>query len=278
MLQAHRNGSDVWPLESSQNILRRNACRSRHLRIDWRLSWRGSSDPSTGLRSLSRGVRIRHANNPVYGSADFIGRVATTFFPPMMNALEIRKPDHPIESLFVERWSPRAMSGEPLSDGEILTLFEAARWAPSTYNEQEWRFLYARRETPQWPLLFDLLIECNQSWCKNAALVDGDCGPQSVCAQRQAEPGASVRCRRGVREHRATGHGDGAGRARHGGDSTSSKARTTLKVPDDYAVAAMFAAGRPAPVDVLPEKLREREKPTDRKPVTQIICEGAFAF
>ena len=45
------------------------------------------------------------------------------------------------------------------------------------------------------------------------------------------------------------------------------KARTTLKVPDDYAVAAMFAAGRPAPVDVLPEKLREREKPTDRKPV-----------
>ena len=62
----------------------------------------------------------------------------------MINALDVRKADHPIESLFLERWSPRAMSGEPLSDGEILTLFEAARWAPSTYNEQEWRFLYAR--------------------------------------------------------------------------------------------------------------------------------------
>ena len=87
----------------------------------------------------------------------------------MINALEHRKPDHPVELLFVERWSPRAMSGEPLSEGEILTLFEAARWAPSTYNEQEWRFLYARRDTPQWAPIFDLLVEVNHAWCKNAA-------------------------------------------------------------------------------------------------------------
>jgi hypothetical protein len=56
------------------------------------------------------------------------------------------------------------------------------------------------------------------------------------------------------------------------------KARTTLNVPDDFAVAAMFAAGRPAPPDVLPEQLREREKPTGRKQVAEFICEGAFAF
>jgi len=48
------------------------------------------------------------------------------------------------------------MSGESLSEEELLTLFEAARWAPSTFNEQEWRFLYARRETPHWPLFFRL--------------------------------------------------------------------------------------------------------------------------
>ena len=56
------------------------------------------------------------------------------------------------------------------------------------------------------------------------------------------------------------------------------KARTDLNVPDDFAVAAMFAAGKPGPVDVLPEKLREREKPTGRKAVNEIICEGKFAF
>src|SRR3954447_17734671 len=85
--------------------------------------------------------------------------------------LEHRRADHAIESLFVRRWSPRAMSGEPLTQEEILRLFEAARWAPSTYNEQEWRFLYGRRDTPQWPLFFDLLMEANQAWCARAAVL-----------------------------------------------------------------------------------------------------------
>jgi hypothetical protein len=88
----------------------------------------------------------------------------------MINALDYRTPEHPIETLFVARWSPRAMAGEALNDQELRTLFEAARWAPSTYNEQEWRFLYARRDTPQWPLLFDLLVEGNQVRCKDAGL------------------------------------------------------------------------------------------------------------
>src|SRR5438093_9851555 len=89
----------------------------------------------------------------------------------MINALDYRKADYPVEKLFVARWSPRAMTGEPFSESEINTLFEAARWAPSTYNEQEWRFLYARRDTPEWPAFFDLLMEANQAWCKNAAVL-----------------------------------------------------------------------------------------------------------
>ena len=71
--------------------------------------------------------------------------------------LQFRTPDYPIETLFLQRWSPRAMTGEPLSDEELLRLFEAARWAPSTYNEQEWRFLYARNGSRQWPTFFELL-------------------------------------------------------------------------------------------------------------------------
>ena len=54
-------------------------------------------------------------------------------------AEDFRKAAHPIESLFLRRWSPRAMSGETITQEEMLTLFEAARWAASTYNEQEWR-------------------------------------------------------------------------------------------------------------------------------------------
>ena len=110
----------------------------------------------------------------------------------MINALETRKADHPIESLFVERWSPRAMSGEPLSEGEILTLFEAARWAPSTYNEQEWRFLYARRETPQWQSILRSARGRQPGVVQERRDAGGDRCPQGFCAKRQAEPGAFV--------------------------------------------------------------------------------------
>lgn len=86
-------------------------------------------------------------------------------------AAEHRQIDHLIEPLIYQRWSPRAMNGEPISNEEMLTLFEAARWAPSTYNEQEWRFLYALRDTPAWPAFFDLLMEPNQVWCQHAAML-----------------------------------------------------------------------------------------------------------
>jgi hypothetical protein len=56
------------------------------------------------------------------------------------------------------------------------------------------------------------------------------------------------------------------------------KARTALRVPEDYAVAAMFAVGRPGNPDDLPKPLQEREKPSGRKPVRELICEGAFGF
>ena len=195
----------------------------------------------------------------------------------MINALEVRKPDHPVESLFVERWSPRAMSGEPLSEGEILTLFEAARWAPSTYNEQEWRFLYARRDTPQWPLLFDLLIEFNQSWCKNAALLCVVITHKVFALNGKPNPVHMYDA--GAAWENIALQGTAMGLVVHGmAGFDFDKARTSLKVPDDYAIAAMFAAGKPAPTDVLPEGVREKEMPSDRKPVAELICEGKFAF
>src|SRR5213593_5765 len=86
-------------------------------------------------------------------------------------AEQVRKADHPIEPIFLRRWSPRAMTGESISDAEMLTLFEAARWAPSTYNEQEWRFLYAPRSSQHWQAFFDLLMEANKVWCQRAAVL-----------------------------------------------------------------------------------------------------------
>ena len=78
---------------------------------------------------------------------------------------DVRTADHPIDALFVDRWSPRAMSGEPIDEAELFALFEAARWAPSSGNSQPWRILYAHRDTEHWPRFFDLLVERNKIWC-----------------------------------------------------------------------------------------------------------------
>ena len=193
------------------------------------------------------------------------------------NPDDFRTPDHPVEPLFFRRWSPRAMSGEALSQEELLTVFEAARWAPSTYNEQEWRFLYARRDTPQWPAFFDLLMEANQAWCKNAAVLVVALAHKVFAKNGKPNPVHLFDC--GSAWQNLALQATAMGLVSHGmAGFDFEKARTSLGVPDDYAVAAMFALGRPGDPDALPEQMREMEKPSGRRPVGESICEGRFAF
>jgi nitroreductase len=188
-----------------------------------------------------------------------------------------RKADYPIESLFVRRWSPRAMSGEPISEKEILTLFEAARWAPSTYNEQEWRFLYARHDTPQWPTFFGLLMEANQAWCSRAALLCVVIAHKVF--QRNGKPNPVHVFDSGLAFENLALQGAVMGLVVHGMQGFDfERARKELSVPDDYAVCAMFTVGRPGDPDQLDPEKRAIEKPSPRKPVQEIICEGKFAF
>jgi nitroreductase len=184
---------------------------------------------------------------------------------------------HSIEPLILNRWSPRAMSGEETSDEERLRLFEAARWAPSTMNEQEWRFLYATRNTPAWQTHFDLLVDANQVWCKNAAMLVVIASKKTFTRGGEPNPVHLFDC--GNAFENLALQGVAMGLVVHGmAGFDYDKARTSLRIPDDYDVAAMFAVGRPGDPSDLPEKLRAREKPSDRKPIDQIICEGAFEF
>src|SRR5438552_18827995 len=89
----------------------------------------------------------------------------------MIKGGAVRKSDYKIEPLLLDRWSPRAMSGEEISHEELMRLFEAARWAPSSFNAQQWRALYARRGTAHWQTFFDLLVDANKAWAKNAAVL-----------------------------------------------------------------------------------------------------------
>ncbi len=85
-----------------------------------------------------------------------------------MDETNPRRADHPIDPIFLDRWSPRAFTGEPVPEADLRSMFEAARWAPSSSNLQPWRFLYARAGTAHFARFLGLLNESNQIWAKHA--------------------------------------------------------------------------------------------------------------
>ncbi len=194
----------------------------------------------------------------------------------MIKGSEKRRAGHPIGLVFVDRWSPRAMSGEEIPKEELLTLFEAARWAPSSMNNQPWRILYVSRGTAQWPLFLDLLVESNKVWCVNAAAL------AVLISKTTFENGKPCRTHSydcGAAWMSLALQGSMMDLVVHGMQGFDyERARTALNIPDDCQVEAMAAIGRPGPIDGLPEALQVRETPGDRRSLEQTICEGAFCF
>jgi len=194
----------------------------------------------------------------------------------MIKGSEIRRPDHPVAQLFVDRWSPRAMSGEELSDGELLTLFEAARWAPSSMNNQPWRILYATRSSSHWPIFFDLLADSNKVWCARAVVL------AVVISKTTFENGKPCRTHSydsGAAWMSLALQGSQMGLVVHGMQGFDyDRARIVLEIPGDYQVEAMAAIGRPGNAAELPEQLQARETPSPRRPLPLSICEGPFSL
>ncbi len=186
-----------------------------------------------------------------------------------------RQADHPIDPLFLDRWSPRAMSGEAIPERELLILFEAARWAPSSFNNQPWRILYARRESSHWPRFFDLLVEQNKVWAANAAALLVFLSKKTF--DHNGKPSITHSFDAGAAWENLALQGTLSGLVVHGMQGFDyERARTALDVPDDYQVEAMAAVGKPGSAEQLPEKLRERESPNDRRRIDRTVVEGPF--
>ncbi|MFI4980117.1 MAG: nitroreductase family protein [Nevskiales bacterium] len=193
----------------------------------------------------------------------------------MIKGSEKRQAEHPADSLFLDRWSPRAMSGEPLEEAELRVLFEAARWAPSAYNNQPWRLIYARRDTPQWPLLFDLLVDFNKSWCATAAALV--LFVSKTTFDHNGQPSISHSFDTGAAWANLALQGSLKGYVVHGMQGFDyARAKTELGIPDGYAVEAMAAIGKPGKVEDLPEAVRARETPSERRPLSATVFEGRF--
>ena len=190
-----------------------------------------------------------------------------------------RVAEHPVAPIFLERWSSRAFSGEPIPDAALFSLFEAARWAPSAYNSQPWRFVYAKRDTPAWPTLLSVLVPYNQAWADGAAALVFVVSKASFTPPGKSEPTVSRSASFDTGAAWASlafqAHLDGW--VAHGmGGFDDEAARKALNVPPDHRIEAAVAIGRRGEKAVLPERYHAGETPNGRRPLRETVFEGAF--
>ncbi|MGD8240274.1 MAG: nitroreductase family protein [Armatimonadota bacterium] len=190
-------------------------------------------------------------------------------------ALDVRRPDHAIEDLILQRWSPRAMSGDSLPPAQLMRLFEAARWAPSSGNQQPWRFVYATRDSAGWSDFLGLLDDGNREWAHRAAALI------IVVSRTTSEPGGrelgTHAFDTGAAWENLALQGVAQGLVIHGmAGFDYGRAREVAGVPDGFDVQAMVAVGLPGDPDDLSERRRNRERPSSRRPLHEIVFEERF--
>jgi len=186
-----------------------------------------------------------------------------------------RMPDAAVNPMFLDRWSPKAFDPAPIPEEDIATLFEAARWAPSCFNEQSWLFVYGTSDEERETFL-GILTEKNQRWAHNAPVLAilfarrtfarsgkpnrwaaHDCGAAWVSLAFQARM-------LGLYAHGMAGF-------------SQAKAYELLGVPEEeYEAMTAIAIGAYGDRDALPEDMRERERPNARKPLVQVAIKGKF--
>lgn len=196
-----------------------------------------------------------------------------------MTTFNPRSATHGVDPLFLDRWSPRAFTGEAVTGTDLLTILEAAHWAPSALNAQPWRFVYAVKGTPEFDRLLDLLNPFNRVWAKDAgALVF------ILSKTHHAAPGAEAETP--LRSHSfdaGAAWGQLSLQARLLGYHTHAmggiereRIPAALNLPEGISVEAAVAIGRIGDADSLPEKLRAREVPSTRRPLADVAFLGSF--
>lgn len=186
-----------------------------------------------------------------------------------------RKSDYPVLDIIIDRWSPRAMSGETISTLELMSLFEAARWAPSSYNHQPWRFIYAERNTPDWDVFFSTITPGNQVWAQHAAVLILAISHKYFEYNNKYSRTHTLDTGAATENLALQGHAMGL--VVHGMEGFDyDKIRTLLAIPEEYDVEAMYAVGKPGPLNALPQELQKRETPSSRLKVQDIIFKGRW--
>jgi nitroreductase len=185
--------------------------------------------------------------------------------------------DYPIHELLAERWSPYAFQDRPVSEADLRSLFEAARWAASSYNEQPWSYLVATKENPEhFQQLLSCLVEANQIWAKDAPVL--------------ALGIASLRFTRNNQDNQAAIHDLGLATGNLVVEATArgicvhqmigilpDKARDLFNIPEGFEAWTGMAIGYQGDPMTLPDALKQRDLvPRQRKPLVQFVFSGKW--
>jgi nitroreductase len=185
--------------------------------------------------------------------------------------------EHSIHELIRNRWSPRAFADKPISADVLRSLFEAARWAPSSFNEQPWAYIVATKEDKaNFEKLLGTLVEFNAAWAKHAHVL--------------AIAVSELRFAQNHNPNRNAQYDTGAATALLSVEATArglvvhqmagfdpEKARNTFAIPEGWEPVAAIAIGYPGSPDSLPRKLKDRElAPRTRKPIREFVMTGSW--
>jgi len=186
-------------------------------------------------------------------------------------------PDYPIREILTERWSPYAFENRPVSEADLRSLFEAARWAPSSYNEQPWRYIIATKDNPvQFQQLLSCLVDSNQVWAKAAPVL--------------ALGVVSLKFARNAKDNRAAVHDLGLAAGNLVVEATArglfvhqmigilpDKASEIYGIPEVFEAWTAMAIGYRGDPTTLPEGLKERDlAPRQRKPLHEFVFSGQW--
>jgi nitroreductase len=184
--------------------------------------------------------------------------------------------DFPVHDLIRHRWSPRAFSDKPVEPAVLASLFEAARWAPSSNNEQPWAYLVATKDNPEdFAKMVSVLVEFNADWAKNAPVLvlaasrlkfpNGNPNRNAFYDTGAATALLSVEATaRGLSVHQMAGF-------------DPAKAKQVFEIPEDCEAIAAIAVGYPGHPSSLSQKLQDREvAPRTRKPLSEFVMSGRW--
>jgi len=176
--------------------------------------------------------------------------------------------EHPIQDFIARRWSPYGFANRAVSEKDLRCLFEAARWAASSFNEQPWSYIVATNaQAAEFERLLSCLVEANQEWAKSAPVL--------------ALGVAKLEFKRNRKPNRVAVHDLGLATGNLVAEATArglpDRAREIYDIPDGYEVVTGMAIGYAGDPDSFPEEIRKRDlTPRERKPQREFVFGAAW--